>query len=1003
MSLTDGQLYLASSQKVFYPNGLNNTESISPYGKYQIYPKDNLSWINNNNLSTYVYYLRNEPSDSASFNVDHWVFGLDTLSQEFLLMYSGELDNDHSNPTEVMAVGVNVEGNQDIYFPTGWTNRLHDQEFEMLLNDSMYQSKIFEDGEANLDYKITGGLDVVPHDIIHQFGPNGLNYPDMGGWEVQVEAEENSEFLYSFSNQPNPESLDYVDVEFGNRFNVSRYFVTGILDRLDIDYENELYFFIKKGARSLPDQSFSSREYDIASLETPEDPPPYIPPPTPTTTPSNTVTPSPTTTPFKTPTPTASQDTGPAVTPSATTTPSETSIPSDKVKYVDFEVQKRSKDILPPTPTPTTSPIYISSIQIDSLPQNLEVPVTSFLLESTSNGSTNYNSQFFYYQGVYSAADSSGNYIKLDNGVWKLYDSGDIYIDQISIDENLINLNGQTYISNARPTASELITIYNWQASDRRYYGGWGYIMFDGYVWSLYDLYNEEEAILTLTNSASFNDLVQGVSISYPNGATSLPTSTPTVTPYLTKTPTPTATLTSAITQTPTVTITPTSTITQTSTPTQTPTKTPTTTPSITITPSITPSLTPNLNKQINVTSLNGLDFPVNSFELISDSEGNESAAYIGKYYWDGIWGGPEEYSIDGSTNENYHIRLHEGVWKLYDSNSDFVDQISTDQDINNTKDQASILNSFSSDNYLGNYDWDVGVIQNSPSSDLVAFYANSFAYIIYDAGDGNWKLYDKYGADTSIAALTNSANIEDTIAGVSISIMISVSPTPTQTATPTITPTITSSSSSVDPTTTPTVTPTVTPTITPSSSSVDPTTTPTVTPTVTQTITPTATATPSSSLATSCDKMYDPGEVLWFYDPMQVLDPIEVSLSQWDASSCEWTVLALPDYITGYLALVEDLYLTNPNSSGPTPAVTPSSSPSASSADCSQCSFDDSNWPTDGSSPTYQSTYSVIWATATSCDNGCLYDVNYFDDSLNYGYGDYVTVNNVAEDDLSW
>ena len=224
MSLADGQLYLASSQKVFYPNGLNNTESISPYGKYQIYQKDNLSWINNNNLSNYVYYLRNEPSDSSSFSVDHWVLGLDTLSQEFLLMYSGELENNHSNPTEVIAVGVNVEGNQDIYFPTGWTNRLHDGEFEILLNDSMYQSKIFEDGEANLDYKITGGLDVVAHDIIHQFGPNGLNYPDMGGWEVQIEAEENSEFLYSFSNQSNPESLDYVDVEFGNRFNVSRYF-----------------------------------------------------------------------------------------------------------------------------------------------------------------------------------------------------------------------------------------------------------------------------------------------------------------------------------------------------------------------------------------------------------------------------------------------------------------------------------------------------------------------------------------------------------------------------------------------------------------------------------------------------------------------------------------------------------------------------------------------------------------------------------------------------------
>ena len=149
---------------------------------------------------------------------------------------------------------------------------------------------------------------------------------------------------------------------------------------------------------------------------------------------------------------------------------------------------------------------------------------------------------------------------------------------------------------------------------------------------------------------------------------------------------------------------------------------------------------------------------------------------------------------------------------------------------------------------------------------------------------------------------------------------------------------------------------------------------------------------------------MYDIGEVLWFYDPMQVQSPIEVSLNQWDASSCEWTVLALPDYMTTYLALVEDLYLTDPNSNGPTPTVTPSSSPSASNADCSQCYFDNSNWPTNGSSPTYQGMYDVTWATATSCDDSeCLYDVNYFDSTLNGGAGGYVTVNNVAEDDLSW
>ena len=86
MSLKKGQVYLASSQAIFYPTGLGNTLSISPYGKYQIYPKANLGWINEDEISNYVYYLRNEPSNSNVFNVDHWVLGFNSYSDEFLLM-----------------------------------------------------------------------------------------------------------------------------------------------------------------------------------------------------------------------------------------------------------------------------------------------------------------------------------------------------------------------------------------------------------------------------------------------------------------------------------------------------------------------------------------------------------------------------------------------------------------------------------------------------------------------------------------------------------------------------------------------------------------------------------------------------------------------------------------------------------------------------------------------------------------------------------------------------
>lgn len=381
MSLKKGQVYLASSQQVFYPTGLGNTTSISPYGKYQIYPKNNLNWINRDNLSNYVYYLRREPSNSNTFNVDHWILGFDEMSEEFLLLYSGESNGSTSNTLETIAVGINTEGNKDIYFPTGWTNSLYASEFEMLVNDSLYQFKIFEDGEANLNYKITGGIDVIPHNVIYEFADYGLKYPDQGGWEIQIESEE-SDFLYYFSTEENPKSIPYMETAFDSNFNVSRYEITGILNKLEISHDNELYFFIKKGSYHNESESFSSREYDIAVLEAPSQPPPFIPPsntPTPTKTPTNTptpsitttktVTPTPTTTPNKSPTPTATPTSTPdksptptatvtvtsTISPTPTITPSETSAPSESSKYIDFEIEKFEQDILPPSPTPTST------------------------------------------------------------------------------------------------------------------------------------------------------------------------------------------------------------------------------------------------------------------------------------------------------------------------------------------------------------------------------------------------------------------------------------------------------------------------------------------------------------------------------------------------------------------------------------------------------------------------------------------------------------------------
>ena len=387
MSLLSGQLYVGLAKQNFFPTGLDNKYEVSPKGKYQIFQKENLPWINDTTISPYVYYIRKDPGESLTYDIEHWAIGYNKKTKQFTWFFSGEDElNPEQGETETYAIGLEEYGKDDIYLPINWKSADNPEGFEVTINDSLYQKEIFENGIADLSYKITGGVDVIYLDYVNQALLNPEDYEMLDGWQVHLE--EQGPFTYYIGEDGvRPEVYDQSK---RSRFSISR---EDAKEFFDLDAIENKFLYIKKGTWNSPNQSFSEREYDTSELDTPTDPPPFIPPsetPPPTITPTITPSITPTDTPFKTPTNTTTpsvtvtntpstsvsagasrtptQSITPTQTPTTSITPSmtETPAPEGFKKKRTVSIQQIGEDILAPSPTssatPTTTPSITTSI-----------------------------------------------------------------------------------------------------------------------------------------------------------------------------------------------------------------------------------------------------------------------------------------------------------------------------------------------------------------------------------------------------------------------------------------------------------------------------------------------------------------------------------------------------------------------------------------------------------------------------------------------------------------
>ena len=398
MNLNKKQLYLANADFTFYPQDFGSDKSVSPVGKYELFKKSNLVWIDDDDLYPYVYYIRKNSVGSDVVDYNHWVIGRNQNNHNFYIYYSGEKINDHSNPTKLYAIGEEREALADIYLPTGWQAPDIEDKFEILFNDSMYQQWGFSMGKCRLDYKITGGVDVIYKEELPEFFDK--DYPYVDGWEVQID-DTDGPFLYYISNEKQQNHESTYRVSDSQYIRISRYKAESIFD---VNFEEKAYFFVKKREMADEGHTFSVREYDIAPFETYEAslPPPYIPPSqtrtpsvTPTVTPTTSITPTISVTPSLTKTPNASPDPTQTITPTisftSTPTPSitETPAPPNAIRRDLFNIGQLGSNLFPlPSPSPTATPSTTPTRTPSRTPTNTLTPTKTSSVTATPTVTT---------------------------------------------------------------------------------------------------------------------------------------------------------------------------------------------------------------------------------------------------------------------------------------------------------------------------------------------------------------------------------------------------------------------------------------------------------------------------------------------------------------------------------------------------------------------------------------------------------------------------------------
>lgn len=143
---TENSIHVISVEKDFFSTLGSDYET--PTGVYiaQTTPE----WIKQKELSNFSY-VRHDAQATGNFTETFWSISLSGKSN-FIWNFSGL----GAPSSEIYSKAISDDFAGDIYIPTGWALNTSNRKHSVFTDDNTYQSGIFQDGTADLSYKITG-------------------------------------------------------------------------------------------------------------------------------------------------------------------------------------------------------------------------------------------------------------------------------------------------------------------------------------------------------------------------------------------------------------------------------------------------------------------------------------------------------------------------------------------------------------------------------------------------------------------------------------------------------------------------------------------------------------------------------------------------------------------------------------------------------------------------------------------------------------------------------
>jgi hypothetical protein len=256
-----GEINVVKVEGDFYPSGSSAHET--PTGIYSI--NQTPSWASGDSFKPYSYIREDTNPTGGVYSSTNWAI---SLSGDNLFYWS--FSGNSANSSEVYLTGENKESRQDIYLPTSWSTTGSPVSVEAFIDDNTYQSGIFQIGESDLSYRITGiSIDFEPRNAVFE----DAGHPDSRAFSVTVKKNYNSnDFVYYFGNgapdsydKPNESLFIYTNK---NPFKVSvsdvEAFMQGIYPDFTLNATKKIY--ITRSNNGNASGSFSDHHHISTSL-----------------------------------------------------------------------------------------------------------------------------------------------------------------------------------------------------------------------------------------------------------------------------------------------------------------------------------------------------------------------------------------------------------------------------------------------------------------------------------------------------------------------------------------------------------------------------------------------------------------------------------------------------------------------------------------------------------------------------------------------------------------